>query len=81
MRSAISSKKRWQSERASICVTTLGCMEEDTEVWGDGEEARGVATLASSYAGKRIIFWRAGPHCRHTILLEYKGQDQAAPGP
>jgi hypothetical protein len=41
MRSAISSKNMWQSERMSICVTTLGCMEEDTEVWGDGRKLLG----------------------------------------
>jgi hypothetical protein len=63
-RSVIFSEKGWQSERVSICVTTLGCMEEDTEVWGDGRKLGGCSP-SQTYAGERIIFWRATLLCLH----------------
>lgn len=45
-------------------MTTLGCMEADTEVWGDGRKLGGCSP-SQSYAGERIIFWRATLLCVH----------------
>jgi hypothetical protein len=72
MRSAISSKKRWQSEKSEY-------LRDDFWVWrktpkcGVTGGSSGVAALASSYAGKRIIFWRAAklaPLCYTEAHLE-----------